>query len=254
MYIGSPLKANAKSPKVLQPGKRSFNDPTMATKPFIRFNSTPGNARNYPARNEVPSASRIVIALIGMNFGRTKSRMSNFFCNWRYQIDRGSHSDGIMCIRRRDCCRERNSLLIDHDVVFAAVFPAIRWIRAEDFAPFLAGTVEPSTAALSRDSRSRSFNFVNAAFHTASHIPSSCHSTRRRQHVTPEGNPTPRGSIRQGIADLRTNIIPASAIRSSLHGRPPLRDVRRFGMSGSTVAQTLSGTRSIPFSNTCLRD
>jgi hypothetical protein len=159
-----------------------------------------------------------------------------------------------MCIRRRDCCRERNSLLIDHDVVFAAVFPAICWVRADNLAPFLAGTAEPSTAARSRDNRSRSFNFDNAAFHTASHIPSSCHSTRRLQHVTPDGNPTPRGSIRHGMADLSTKIIPASAIRSSLHGRPPLRDARRFGRSGSTAAQTFSGTRSIPFSSTCLRD
>jgi hypothetical protein len=53
------------------------------------------------------------------------------------------------------------------------------------------------------------------------------------------------GSICQGIPVRRTKMMPARAMRSSHHGRPPFLDCRRGGRSGRTTAQTLSGTRSI---------
>ena len=246
MDIESSLKSDPQSAIVLQPSECPLDHPAMSSKSFSGLDPTTRNPGNDTALPQFHAAARVVVPFVEMRLVWAEWRSAALSPYRRNGIDRLGHHLGIMSVRRRDRSRERYSSLIDHEVMFRAVFPAVGGIRANAFAPFLAGTADPSTATRSMAMRSALFKAESAACHMASQVPSSCHSTRRRQHVTPDGRPIPFGSICQGIPVRRTKMMPARAMRSSHHGRPPFLDCRRGGMSGRTTAQTLSGTRSIP--------
>ena len=73
--------------------------------------------------------------------------------------------------------------------------------------------------------------------------PARCHSSRRRQHVTPEPKPSSGGRCVQAIPVCNTNKIPCSANRSSSRLRPGYRKRRCFlGNSGSNNSHSSSET------------
>jgi hypothetical protein len=76
-----------------------------------------------------------------------------------------------------------------------------------------------------------------------SHTPARCHSSRRRQHVTPEPKPSSAGRCVHAIPVCNTNKIPCNASRSSSRLRPGYRKRRSFfGSSGSNNSHSSSDT------------
>lgn len=246
MDIKPSLESDTQPAIVFQPGECSLDHPAMPAKSFTGFDPATRDPGDDAAPPQFHAAASIIVPFVEVRLIRAEWWSTALAPDRRDGIDGLGHHLGIMRVRRRDCSRERYSSFIDHEVMFGAVFTAVGGIRTNPFAPFLAGTAEPSTATRSRAIRSALFNLESAACHMASQMPNACHSTNRRQHVAPDGKPIPLGSICQGIPVRRTKMMPARAMRSSHHGRPPFRDRCRGGMSGRTTAQTASGTRSIP--------
>ena len=156
-------------------------------------------------------------------------------------VDRRAHHLGIMCVRRRERNRERYALLIDHEVL-GTDFPSVGGIATRLGPPFGAATAEPSRATRSHCTRSSRWSASSNARQTRGHTPACCHATSRRQHVTPDPQPSSRGNSPHGSPCRNTNRIPVKAARSSTGGRPPWRFPRRFrfGRCGAMIAHNSS--------------
>ena len=118
--------------------------------------------------------------------------------------------------------------------VIAAPWPAQE--RARDLlAPFFASTIDASTITRDQSSRfapaSRSCKTTSAP---ASN-PRCAHSSKRRRHVSPLGNPSSRyGTSSHGVSVNNTYKIPSRQARAEYRQRPG--DRKRRGGSGSSGA------------------
>jgi hypothetical protein len=128
-------------------------------------------------------------------------------------------------------------------VVLGAVSGSINRARARLGAPFFACTwLESATArdhSISPAARKRE----SSTACNCSHTPARCHSSRRRQHVTPEPKPSSTGRCVHAIPVCNTNKIPCNARRSSRRLRPGYRKRRTvLGNSGSNNPHNSSDT------------
>jgi hypothetical protein len=126
-----------------------------------------------------------------------------------------------------------------------ARFAAIRRVRADGDAPFLAETLALSSAARLQSIRSAAPSRSRSARWSRSQTPACCQSRSRRQQVTPEPQPISGGSSSHGMPLLSTKRMPVRAARSGTRGRPPLGLGGSDGNSGSMMAHNSSGNRSL---------
>jgi hypothetical protein len=155
----------------------------------------------------------------------------------------------VVPIRLRDTDRKGNPLSFSDDMVFCALFPAIRGVRPRFRPPNTALTEELSTTAREKSilsaprSRARSTSWIFCQ------APSFCQACRYRQQLIPEPQPNSCGNISQGIPLRNTYKIPTRARRRSMGFRPGLRNLRGLGggSNGSISFHRSSGTRSSTF-------
>jgi hypothetical protein len=129
-------------------------------------------------------------------------------------------------------------------VPFRPRLAAIRWIWARCRPPFFAGIDDESTltrlkSILFAPRRRRSSSSCNL-----SQTPASCQSLSRRQHVTPEPQPSSGGKSSHPMPVRSTNRIPLSAARSEIRGRPPRGFGAGAGRSFSIIGHRPSGIRT----------
>jgi hypothetical protein len=66
MDVGAFLVTDAQPAEGVKPGNGAFDDPTVATQPFLGLDTTAGDARaNAPSAQVLP-AKRIVVAFVGV--------------------------------------------------------------------------------------------------------------------------------------------------------------------------------------------
>ena len=126
----------------------------------------------------------------------------------------------VVAVAGRDREGERDPGRIDEEVVFAAGTASVDRARPRLGAPFFACTWLESAIARDHSSSPAARNRASKSACSRSQTPARCHSSRRRQQVTPEPNPSSAGSCCQAIPVCRTNKIPCSANRSSKRLRP----------------------------------
>jgi hypothetical protein len=144
--------------------------------------------------------------------------------------------------------RQRDAPSVRNKVALRARFSLIRWILAGFLAPLFAGMEAESKEARSQSIRSASPRRSKRTLCSLSHTPASCHSRKRRQHVTPEPQPISLGSISQGMPLFKTKMMPASAERLSTRGLPPFGLGASSGNNGSIVFHSSSDTSSLAMS------
>ena len=235
--------ADLQAPERLEPSKRSLNDPAMLSQMLLRLNSTTCNAVNDASIAQGLPAAEIVIPLIGVQFPGFSARTTARPLDGCDRIQNRNHHPGIVNIRRRECDRNGNAPSIDRDMVLCPISSAIRGVRAQRFAPFLAGTLDPSTDTRRMSMLSSLPRVLSRSFHTRSQTPRLCHSISRRRQVLPDPQFNSLGSAFQGMANRRTTRMPIIARRSSKRGRPPFRDFFGRGNWGWMRSQSLLGSR-----------
>ncbi len=244
MHGLEPFVANLQPPESFEPGEGALNHPAMPSKVLFRLDVAPGYAIDDPPLAERLPATWIVVSLVGMELAWFAARTTARALDGRDGIQYRHHHLGIVNIRRRDCDRNWNAPSIDRDVVFDPISSAIRGIRAQRFAPFLAGMFDPSTQTRRRSTPPSLPKVPSRCFQIRSQAPFFCHSINRRRQVLPDPQPSSGGNAFHGMANLRTIRMPSMARRSSTRGRPPFLEVfRGRGRRGWMRFQSPSGSR-----------
>ena len=242
MDVRTALIANLQPSKAVQPRMRALYDPAVTTEFLLRLNSLAGDPRRDPSSAQSRLVLSRLIALIRVQLGRAPARTSSRSLN---RVD-GVHGllkpRGVADVGSCQLDRERDTLSIDNNMPFCALFAAICWIFPGFFAPPGAGTVEVSMEARLQSIRSAWPNRSNKTWWRRSQTPASCQSRRRRQQVIPLPQPISWGSISQGIPLRSTKMMPVRAARSGTRGRPPLGFGLSEGNSGAMWLHSSSST------------
>lgn len=232
MNIITSFITNSQSAKLMQPGKCAFHHPAKYTQAAAVFRSAFCQNRTYAKFVQFVSMWLTVVSSISLNIIRFLTRTTYLACNWRNRSDQWQQLSYIMTIGPGDFHCERDSIGISDNVMFRPQFPSIRCIRTRFRPPKTARTEAESTTAREKSILSFSRKWLSRMRCIFSHIPASCHSFRRRQHVIPEPQPISFGKYCHGMPVLSTKIIPVKALRSSKGGLPPLGRGGYFGRIG----------------------
>jgi hypothetical protein len=115
---------------------------------------------------------------------------------------------------------ERDPGGIDEEVVLGAVSGSINRARARRGAPFFACTWLPSATARDHSISPVTRRRASSTSCSRSQTPAFCHSSIRRQQVTPEPKPSSSGRCGHEIPVCNSNKIPCNASRSGSRLRP----------------------------------
>jgi hypothetical protein len=249
MNIITPFVTNTKSSKLVQPRQRTFYYPAVASQSAAMLCTPFANQRDNRTGPQLATMRFRIIAAITLNDLGSSSGPTSLASDRRNRFHQRQQLGHVVPIRLRDTDRKGNPLSFHDDVVFRAVFPAIRGVRPRFCPPNTALTEELSTTAreksilLAPRSRARSTSWIFC------HTPCSCHWRRYRQQLIPEPHPSSWGSISQGIPLRNTYRIPTRARRRSIGFRPGFRNLRGLGggSNGSISFHKSSGTRSSTF-------
>jgi hypothetical protein len=241
--VGSAFVADEQSFEVVEPGEGALDDPAVVSEARAVLGLAARDHGLDPARADEAAVLVVVVAAVGAQGIRSTARSATAATHCRDRVEQRDQLGDVVAVAARDREGERSSVRVDEEVLLGAGTASINRARARFGAPFFAWTCDESTTArdhsISPAARSRS----NSSACNLSQTPARCHSSSRRQHVTPEPKPSSGGKCCQAIPVCRTNRIPCNASRSSSRLRPGYRKRRSFlGSSGSNSSHNSSET------------
>jgi len=242
MDVGPALIADGQPAEASQPGQGALDDPAVTTQALAGVDALTSDADTDVPPPQRLAAARIVVPLICMQFGGSLAPLSGRGLGRRDGVDQRLKDDRVMAVGAAQERGKRDPGSVDHNMALRARFSPIRWIRAGEFAPLLAGMLAESREARLQSIRSASPRRSSKVWCSRSQTPASCQSRSRRQQVTPEPHPISGGSNSQGMPDFSTKMMPVSAARSETRGRPPWGLGGSGGRSGATRAHNSSLT------------
>ncbi len=189
-----------------------------------------------------------VVSTVRVDFVRSMSWTAPFAAYPRNRVHQWYQLRHIRRVRAGQDRRKRNSIGICEQMVFAARFPPIRWIRPGfPPPPPTARTEALSTMARDQSISSAARNLASRTSWSFYQTPACCQSRRRLQQVIPDPHPISCGSISHGMPLFSTKRMPVSAFRLSIGFRPGYRYLRGFGAgsSGSISAHNSSLSRGL---------
>jgi hypothetical protein len=229
--------------EVVQPGEGALDDPAVAAETGAVLGLAASDHRLHATLADESTVLVVVVAAVGYHAVGTSTRPTRLAGDRRHRPQERDQLGDVVAVATRDRAGKRDPSRIHEEVMLGAVSASINRARARLGAPFFACTwLESATArdhsispaARRRESRT-ACNF--------SHTPARCHSSRRRQQVTPEPKPSSGGRCVQAIPVCNTNRIPCNASRSSNRLRPGYRKRRsRLGSNGSNNSHNSSDT------------
>ena len=243
MNVAASFVADEQPLEVVQPGEGAFDDPAVAAKARAVPGLAASDHRLDAALADESTVLVVVIAAIGDHAVGTTAGPARSPAHRRHRRQQRDQLGDVVAVAARDRAGERDPGRVNEEVVLGAVPGSINRARARFGAPFFACTwLESATArdhSISPAARKRESKTACSCSQT----PARCHSSRRRQHVTPEPKPSSGGKCVQAIPVCNTNKIPCNASRSSSRLRPGYRKRRsRFGSSGSNNSHNSSDT------------
>jgi hypothetical protein len=125
----------------------------------------------------------------------------------------------VVDVRGRDRDRERHASPVDDQVPLTGPAAAIHRASPSLRAPFFAGAILESTSSRAWSKAPARSNSNRNATSSRPHTPDRCHSSSRRQHVTPD-TPNCAGTARHGNPENNTHKIPSKHRRSSTRNLP----------------------------------
>jgi hypothetical protein len=133
--VGASLVANGQPAETAEPSQRAFHHPAMASQPLGAVDAAPGNTRLDAASAQRPSAMRKVIALVGMELGRSPLRSADAMADRRHGIDQFFEEAAVVDVCRGEPDGERDALSISNERALGAGSAAIGRIGALELPP-----------------------------------------------------------------------------------------------------------------------
>jgi hypothetical protein len=241
--VGSAVEADEQSFELVQPGEGALDDPAVTAEPRAVFGLASCDLGFDAALAKLAAAARVVVGAVAGNSIRPPTRPADFAADRRDAVKERDQLRAVVAVAAGERPRERDPTALDEEVMLGAVSGSINRARARRGAPLFACTWLASTTArdhsISPAARKRASN----SSCSRSQTPAFCHSSKRRQQVTPEPKPSSLGRCVHEIPVCSTNRIPCSASRSGSRLRPGYRKRRSFpGSSGSTNSHNSSET------------
>ncbi len=129
MDVLTPLIADTEAAVVVQPSERSLNDPAEDTQSAPVWRSPLRNVWADATRAELLAMWFRVVPAVGVDFVRSMSWTAPLAAYPRNRVHQWHQLRHIRRVRAGQDRRKRNSIGICDQMVFAARFPPIRWIR-----------------------------------------------------------------------------------------------------------------------------
>jgi len=241
---------NSKSAVLVQPRNSSLNNPAIYPQTAAIFGSTFGKQGNNLSCTKLAAMWLAVVSPVCHRIFRPSHRTTNFTCYWRNTIDKGQQLRDIMPISSGQFYRQRKSVSVSYQMMFRALFAAIRGVWPCFRPPKTARTEEESTMAREKSIWSAWRSLLSKARWIVSHIPAFCQSRNLLQQVIPHPQPISPGRSSHPMPVLSTNRIPVKASLSETGFRPGYRNLLFFfGIIGSMISHNLSSSIGFAMSN-----
>ncbi len=226
--------------------KDYFDHPAMSPQPRLILDAPAGDAVGDPAFRQRRPTHRIVVALVRVQLRRAACHPGVPGVRL-HRVEQGGEHGAVVPVGPGQPRRERDALAFDQEMTLGPWLAAIRRVRADRVAPFLAAILALSTQARDQSSLCASSKRASSTRWRRRHTPARSQARSRRQQVTPLPQPNSCGSQRHWMPVRSTKMMPHNAGRSGSQGRPPRGCAGCGGRSGSTRAQSSSETSSCTF-------
>ena len=243
MDVASSFVADDQAAEAVEPGMGSLDHPAVPAEALAALDAFAGDAGDDAAGTALVSALAGIVGLVGVQLVRSLSWPATAPAQARDRIEGGRHERTVVLVGACQPQAERRAAGIGDDVALGARLAAIGRIGAGLGPPLFAGTVALSSAARRQSIWPAACSRSSSRRCKAAHTPAACQSRKRRQHDMPQPQPISCGRYSHGMPVLSTKMMPLSAARSGIGGRPPLGFGRSGGSSGVIAAQRSSGTR-----------
>lgn len=227
--VGTAFVAHAEPAVLVQPAVGTLDDPSVDPQAAAVIGAAAGQDRLDAAGTQLAAVRLRVVGAIALDPLGAVAGSADLASHGRHRIDQFDQLRDIVTVGGRNLGRQRRAMGVSEDVVFRAVFPAIRGAWAGVRPPKTARTEALSTTARDQSILSASWSLSSKTRWIRLHTPRFCQSRNRRQQLIPDPYPSSRGSISQGIPLRSTNRMPDNTLRLSKGLRPGYRRRRRLG-------------------------
>lgn len=239
--------ANLQASKRVKPGNRALDWPTRFAEPTAMGRADFCEHRRDATRSQAPPMRLGTVAPVALNDSRFVQRATPLAPNVGNCLDQRVKLGNVVAVRPSQDDRERDTLRVDDEVVFAAELAPVGGIRTGFFPASMARTDELSTMARVKSISPRRRSSASSVSWIRCQTPTSCHLASRRQHAVPEPHPIFCGSRFHAMPERNTNTMPVSTARSGVGLRPAYRRLRGAcaGRSGSMSDHNSSSMSSL---------
>ena len=140
--VQPPLEANAQLAKACKPSMRSLHHPAMATQPLTALDASSANPAGNATLLQIGAATRVVVALVGMQLRWPATRLALQSPDGWQSIDAFLEHHRIVPVCTADQHHQRNAPRVYDDVPLGAEFASVRRVGARFLAPRGLGTDE----------------------------------------------------------------------------------------------------------------
>ena len=189
MDISAAVVSGAQAPEAMQPGEGPLDGPAELAQAAAMRGVAAGKQRANAASAQFVAVRLRVVGSIPLHEIGSRTRPSRLACDRRDFVHQRDQLSDVVAIGSGDLARERHTLSVGDQVVFAARPPAIRGIGAGFCPAPTARTLELSTSARDQSSASAPCKPSSSSRCNCSHTPAWCQSRSRRQHVIPQPHP-----------------------------------------------------------------
>jgi hypothetical protein len=218
--VGAAVVADEQSFELVQPGEGALDDPAVAAEPGAVFGVAACDLGFDATLAELAAPARVVVGAVAGDTVGAPARPTDLATHGRHTVDERDQLRAVVAVAARERPRERDAAALDEEVMLGAVSGSINRARARRGAPLFACTWLASTTARVHSISPAARNRASSSSCRRSQTPAFCHSSRRRQQVTPEPKPSSSGRCVHEIPVCNTNKIPCSACRSGKRLRP----------------------------------